>query len=80
MWKRQSMAQQRPLVCQQQQQHLGHSRRGESWSVFGDGGATHGMEVLGTTLFAIQSNDIRAFDVVTGEQLGSCPLEVSILF
>ena len=44
---------------------------GESWSVFGDGGATHGMEVLGTTLFAIQSNVIRAFDVVTGEQLGS---------
>ena len=44
---------------------------GETWSVFGEGGATHGMEVLGTTLFAIQSNIIRAFDAGTGEQLGS---------
>ena len=44
---------------------------GASWSTFGNGGATHGMEVLGSTLFAIQSNVIRAYDVVTGNELGS---------
>ena len=40
---------------------------GASWSTFGSGGANYGMEVLGSTLFAIQSNVIRAYDVVTGE-------------
>ena len=44
---------------------------GASWSTFGSGGANYGMEVLGSTLFAIQSNVIRAYDVVTGEELGS---------
>ena len=44
---------------------------GESWTTFGSGGATHGMEVLGSTLFAIQSNVIRAYDVVSGEQIGA---------
>ncbi|MDA0728708.1 MAG: hypothetical protein O3B70_02350 [Bacteroidetes bacterium] len=44
---------------------------GATWSVFGTGGATHGMEVLGSTLFAIQNNVIRAYDVVSGELLGS---------
>lgn len=44
---------------------------GASWTTFGSGGATHGMEVLGSTLFAIQSNVIRAYDVVSGEELGS---------
>ena len=44
---------------------------GVTWSTFGNGGATHGMEVLGTTLFAIQSNVIHAYDVVTGNELGS---------
>ena len=44
---------------------------GETWTAFGSGGATHGMEVLGSTLFAIQSNVIRAYDVVSGEQIGT---------
>ena len=44
---------------------------GETWTALGSGGATHGMEVLGSTLFAIQSNVIRAYDVVSGEQIGS---------
>ncbi|MDG1675067.1 MAG: hypothetical protein P8H88_06425 [Flavobacteriales bacterium] len=44
---------------------------GETWTAFGAGGATHGMEVLGSTLFAIQNNVIRAYDVVSGEQIGS---------
>lgn len=44
---------------------------GETWTAFGSGGATHGMEVVGTTLFAIQNNVIRAYDVVTGVELGS---------
>ncbi|MEC7694515.1 MAG: hypothetical protein VX446_08985, partial [Bacteroidota bacterium] len=44
---------------------------GASWNTFGSGGANYGMEVLGSTLFAIQSNVIRAYDVVTGEELGS---------
>ena len=44
---------------------------GESWTVFGNGGATHGMEVLGSALFVIQNNVIRAYDVVSGEELGS---------
>jgi len=44
---------------------------GSTWSVFGSGGATHGMEVLGSTLFAIQNNVIRAYDVVSEELLGS---------
>ena len=44
---------------------------GDTWTVFGSGGATHGMEVLGSTLFAIQNNVIRAYDVVTGDLLGS---------
>jgi len=44
---------------------------GATWTAFGTGGATHGMEVVGTTLFAIQNNVIRAYDVVTGVELGS---------
>jgi len=50
---------------------LATSDLGESWTVFGNGGATHGMEVLGSTLFVIQNNVIRAYDVVSGEELGS---------
>ena len=50
---------------------LATSDFGESWTVFGSGGATHGMEVLGSTLFVIQNNVIRAYDVVSGEELGS---------
>ena len=46
---------------------LATSDLGESWTVFGNGGATHGMEVLGSTLFVIQNNVIRAYDVVSGE-------------
>ena len=44
---------------------------GISWETVGNGGATHGMEVLGSSLFAIRNNVIFAFDVVTGEELGS---------
>ena len=32
---------------------------GVTWSTFGSGGATHGMEVVGSTLFAIQNNVLR---------------------
>ena len=31
---------------------------GISWETFGNGGATHGMEVLGSSLFAIRNNVI----------------------
>ena len=44
---------------------------GQTWTAFGSGGATHGMEVLGSTLFAIQNNVIRAYDVVSGEPIGT---------
>ncbi len=44
---------------------------GNSWTTFGSGGATHGMEVLGSTLFAIQSNVIRAYDAMSGAQIGT---------
>ena len=36
------------------------------------------MEVLGSTLFAIQSNVIRAYDVVTGDQIGPWSPRVSL--
>ena len=44
---------------------------GQTWTAFGSGGATHGMEVLGSTLFAIHNNVIRAYDVVSGEPIGT---------
>ena len=53
---------------------------GVNWTTFGNGGATHGMEVLGSTLFAIQNNVIRAYDVVSEGQIGSViPLGVTFL-
>lgn len=48
---------------------------GDSWDFFSDGDATHGMEVLGNSLFVIDGDFIRAFDLTTEEELGS--LEVS---
>ena len=54
--------------------------QGVTWSTFGSGGATHGMEVLGSTLFAIQNNVLRAYDVVTEDQIGSViPIGVTFL-
>ena len=53
---------------------------GMTWSTFGSGGATHGMEVVGSTLFAIQNNVLRAYDVVTESQIGSViPIGVTFL-
>ena len=44
---------------------------GESWNSLGNAMASHGMEVLGNTLFAIHGDDIVAYDINTGETLGS---------
>ena len=53
---------------------------GVTWGTFGSGGATHGMEVVGSTLFAIQNNVLRAYDVVTESQIGSViPIGVTFL-
>lgn len=44
---------------------------GDSWDFFSDGDATHGMEVLGNSLFVVDGDFIRAFDLTTEEELGS---------
>ena len=57
---------------------------GNSWSTLGSAAASHGMEVIGTTLFTIHntlsSNAIKAYDVTTGALLGThTPGNVSFL-
>lgn len=42
---------------------------GQTWSVFGAGSATHGMEVLGNTLFVISSNNIRGYDLTSAAEV-----------
>ena len=44
---------------------------GDTWSPFGEAAANYGMEVLGAHLFVIRNNGIRAYDVVSGEEVGS---------
>jgi hypothetical protein len=44
---------------------------GDTWSTFGEASANYGMEVLGSHLFVIRNNGIRAYDVVSGEEVGS---------
>lgn len=44
---------------------------GNSYAYFGDGSATHGMEVVDGHLFAIGSNVVRAYDLNTAELVGS---------
>jgi len=51
------------------------SDNGDTWDFFGNGNATHGMEVLGNSLFVVDGDFIRAFDLTTEDELGS--LEIS---
>ena len=44
---------------------------GNSWSTLGSASASYGMEVIGTTLFTIHNNAIKAYDVTTGTPLGT---------
>ena len=44
---------------------------GDSWDYFGTAHATHGMEVMGEVLFVLDNNLIRAYDLITAEQLGT---------
>ena len=44
---------------------------GDSYAYFGNGSATHGMEVVDGHLFAIGSNVVRAYDLTTAELVGS---------
>lgn len=44
---------------------------GSSWNTLGSAAAGYGMEVIGTTLFTIHNNAIKAFDVTTGTPLGT---------
>lgn len=44
---------------------------GDTWSPFGEAAANYGMEVLGAHLFVVRNNGIRAYDVVSGEEVGS---------
>ena len=44
---------------------------GNSWNTLGNAAASYGMEVIGTTLFTIHNNDIKAYDVTTGSPLGT---------
>ena len=44
---------------------------GISWSTLGSASASYGMEVIGTTLFTIHNNAIKAYDVTTGTPLGT---------
>lgn len=48
--------------------------QGGSWSYFGDAEATHGMEVLGNVLYAIDGGTLRAYDLTSAEELGSLSL------
>ncbi len=43
---------------------------GASWNTLGSAAAAYGMEVIGTTLFTIHNNAIKAYDVTTGASLG----------
>ena len=44
---------------------------GNSWNTLGEAASAYGMEVIGTTLFTIHNNAIKAFDVTTGTPLGT---------
>jgi hypothetical protein len=44
---------------------------GASYAYFGSGLATHGMEVVDEHLFAIGNNVVRAYDLATGDLIGS---------
>lgn len=48
--------------------------QGGSWSYFGDAEATHGMEVLGDVLYAIDGGTLRAYDLTSAEELSSLSL------
>ena len=53
---------------------------GNSWNTLGSSAASHGMEVIGTTLFTIHNSVIKAYDVTTGTPLGTHnPTNVSFL-
>ena len=47
------------------------SDQGDSWEAFGNAQATHGMEVMNGSLFAIGNDVIRAYDLETGALQGS---------
>jgi|TARA_B110000093_G_C12953339_1_gene403710 hypothetical protein len=40
---------------------------GESWVYFGNGSASHGMEVLGDVLYVLKNSQLRAYDLTTAE-------------
>lgn len=42
---------------------------GETWNSFGNAVASHGMEVMGNTLFAIAGDFIRGYDLTTEEEV-----------
>ena len=42
---------------------------GETWDSFGNAVASHGMEVMGNTLFAISGDFIRGYDLTTEEEV-----------
>ena len=44
---------------------------GSSWNTLGSAAANYGMEIIGTTLFAIHNNIIKSYDVTTGNPLGT---------
>ena len=53
------------------------SDQGASWGYFGSADATHGMEVLGDVLYAIDAGTLRAYSLSTAEELGSLGLGLS---
>jgi hypothetical protein len=42
---------------------------GNTWSAFGNAVASHGMEVMGNTLFAISGDFVRGYDLTTEEEV-----------
>lgn len=42
---------------------------GNTWSTFGSAVASHGMEVMGNTLFAISGDFVRGYDLTTEEEV-----------
>ncbi|PCJ81313.1 MAG: hypothetical protein COA49_06260 [Bacteroidetes bacterium] len=50
---------------------LSTSDLGESWDYFGNAQASHGMEVMGNVLFVLYNNQIRSYDLSSGDLLGS---------
>jgi hypothetical protein len=44
---------------------------GATYGFFGSGSATHGMEVIDGALFVLSNNSLRAYDLESGDQLGT---------